>query len=163
MGFNFCTLRVNTLIREKYKNVAFPPTTYLLTYSLTYLLTHSMEQSPSWEANGLQLVKKFPAFYGTRRFITAFTSANHLSLSWASSVQSITHILLLEHPSYYYSPIYAWVSPEVSFLPNAIRNPWNSHYLRCMELKRSNNTAIQWCVYCFLAFRLLRKIAKSDC
>ena len=30
---------------------------------------------------GLQLVKKFPAFYGTRRFITAFTSARHLSLS----------------------------------------------------------------------------------
>jgi len=38
---------------------------------------------------GLQLVKKFPAFYGTRRFITAFTSARHLSLSWASSIQSI--------------------------------------------------------------------------
>ena len=32
----------------------------------------------------LELVKKFPAFYGTRRFITAFTSAYHLSLSWAS-------------------------------------------------------------------------------
>jgi hypothetical protein len=30
---------------------------------------------------GLQLVKNFPAFYGTRRFITAFTSARHLSLS----------------------------------------------------------------------------------
>jgi hypothetical protein len=29
----------------------------------------------------LQLVKKFPAFYGTRRFITALTSARHLSLS----------------------------------------------------------------------------------
>jgi hypothetical protein len=28
-----------------------------------------------------QLVKKFPAFYGTRRFITAFTRARHLSLS----------------------------------------------------------------------------------
>ena len=37
---------------------------------------------------GLQLVKKFPAFYGTRRFITALTSARHLSLSWASSIQS---------------------------------------------------------------------------
>jgi hypothetical protein len=37
----------------------------------------------------LQLVKKFLAFYGTRRFITVFTSARHLSLSWASSVQSI--------------------------------------------------------------------------
>jgi hypothetical protein len=30
---------------------------------------------------GRQLVKKFPAFYGTRRFITAFTRARHLSLS----------------------------------------------------------------------------------
>jgi len=29
---------------------------------------------------GFQLVKKFPEFYGTRRFITAFTSARHLSL-----------------------------------------------------------------------------------
>jgi len=30
---------------------------------------------------GSQLVKKFPAFFGTRRFITAFTSVRHLSLS----------------------------------------------------------------------------------
>jgi hypothetical protein len=30
---------------------------------------------------GLQLVKKFPAFYGTRRFITAFTSVHHLPVS----------------------------------------------------------------------------------
>jgi hypothetical protein len=30
---------------------------------------------------GLQLVKKFPAFYGNRRFLTALTSARHLSLS----------------------------------------------------------------------------------
>ena len=36
-----------------------------------------------------QLVKKFSAFYGTRRFITAFTSTCHLSLSWARSIQSI--------------------------------------------------------------------------
>jgi len=32
---------------------------------------------------GSQLVKKLPAFHWTRRFITAFTSARHLSLSWA--------------------------------------------------------------------------------
>ena len=37
---------------------------------------------------GLQLVKKFPAFHGTRRFITAFTSVRHLSLSWDSPIQS---------------------------------------------------------------------------
>jgi hypothetical protein len=30
---------------------------------------------------GYQVVKKFLAFYGTRRFITAFTNARHLSLS----------------------------------------------------------------------------------
>ena len=38
---------------------------------------------------GLQLVKKFPEFHGTRRFITALTSVRHLSLSWTSPVQSI--------------------------------------------------------------------------
>ena len=37
---------------------------------------------------GLQLVKKFPTFYGTRKFITALTSVRHLSLSWASPIQS---------------------------------------------------------------------------
>jgi len=32
---------------------------------------------------GSQLVKKLPVFYGTRRFTTSFTSARHLSLTWA--------------------------------------------------------------------------------
>jgi len=35
------------------------------------------------ELTGFQLVKKFPTFYGTWRFITSLTSARHLSLSWA--------------------------------------------------------------------------------
>jgi hypothetical protein len=38
---------------------------------------------------GSQLVKKFPAFRGTRMFITAFTDARHLSLPWARSIQSM--------------------------------------------------------------------------
>ena len=38
---------------------------------------------------GLELVKKFPAIHGTRRFITALTSVRHLSLSWARPIQSI--------------------------------------------------------------------------
>ena len=38
---------------------------------------------------GLQLVKKFPTFHGTRRLIAAFTSVRHLSVSWVSPVQSI--------------------------------------------------------------------------
>ena len=41
------------------------------------------------QLTGLQLVKKFPAFHGTRRFITALTSVLHLSVSWASPIQSI--------------------------------------------------------------------------
>ena len=32
--------------------------------------------------------QKFPAFYGTPRFITVLTSVRHLSLSWANSIQS---------------------------------------------------------------------------
>jgi hypothetical protein len=59
----------------------------------TYLLT-SRSRVLIEKLTGLQLVKKFPAFYGTRRFITAFTSARYLSLSWASSIQSI-----LRHPT----------------------------------------------------------------
>jgi hypothetical protein len=35
----------------------------------------------------LQLVKKFPKFYGTRRFISAFTRAHQLSLPWTRSTQ----------------------------------------------------------------------------
>ena len=54
--------------------------TYLLTPRCRVLLE---------KLTGLQLVKKFPAFYGTRRFITALTSVRHLSLSWASPIQSV--------------------------------------------------------------------------
>ena len=35
------------------------------------------------------LVQKFPAFHGTRRFITALTSVRQLSLFWANPIQSI--------------------------------------------------------------------------
>ena len=54
----------------------------------TYLLTPWCKVLLE-KLTGLQLVKKFPAFHGTRRFITALTSFRHLSLSWASSIQSI--------------------------------------------------------------------------
>jgi hypothetical protein len=44
---------------------------------------------------GPQLLNKFPAFYGTRRFITAFTTTRHLSLPWARTIQSMLLIPLL--------------------------------------------------------------------
>jgi len=55
----------------------------LLTYSLTPWCRVLLEK-----LTGLKLVKKFPTFYGTRRFVTALTSVRHLSLSCASSIQS---------------------------------------------------------------------------
>ena len=57
--------------------------------TLTYLLI-PWSRVLLEKLTGLQLVKKFPAFYGTQKFITPLTSARHLSLSWASSIQS-TH------------------------------------------------------------------------
>jgi hypothetical protein len=46
----------------------------------TCFLTPSSTDLPE-KLTGPQVVRKFPAFYGTRRFITAFTTARHLSLS----------------------------------------------------------------------------------
>ena len=69
--------------------------TYVLSYLLTLLtdlLTYLITPCSSVlleKLTGSQLVKKFPAFYGNRRIITAFTSARHLSLSWARSIQSM--------------------------------------------------------------------------
>jgi hypothetical protein len=40
---------------------------------------------------GPQLLTKFPAFYGTRTLITAFTTSHQLSLPWARSIQSTRH------------------------------------------------------------------------
>jgi len=60
--------------------IAFPLQLYLLTPWSRVLLQ---------KLTGLQLFDKFPAFYRTRMFITAFTSSRHLSLFRASSIQSI--------------------------------------------------------------------------
>jgi len=57
--------------------------TYLLTYLHNYLLTYLLTPYTRVleKLTGSQLVKKFPTFYGTRKFITTFTRARHVSLS----------------------------------------------------------------------------------
>ena len=60
-------------------NPVHRPTCHLLeilTYLLTYLLTPWCRVLLE-KLTGLQLVKKFPAFHGTRRFIIALTSVRH--------------------------------------------------------------------------------------
>jgi hypothetical protein len=58
--------------------------TYLFTY-FTYLLTPPSRVLLE-KLNFSHLVKKYPTFYGTRKFITTFTSAHHLFLSRTSSI-----------------------------------------------------------------------------
>jgi len=48
-------------------------------YYYYYLFTPCSRVLPE-KLTGFQVVKKFPAFYGTRRFITAVTRARHMSL-----------------------------------------------------------------------------------
>jgi len=55
--------------------------TYLLTYLHIYLLLTPCSKALLEKLIGSQLVKKFPAFYRTRRFITTFPRPRHLSLS----------------------------------------------------------------------------------
>jgi len=65
------------------------------------MICHPINQVPSRSSvllkkiTGPQLVKKFPAFYGTRKFITEFTTARHLSLSWARSIHSMPQLHFL--------------------------------------------------------------------
>jgi len=54
----------------------------------TYLRTYSVEQSPSWEANRFSASQEIPTFYGTRRFITSFTSVRHLSMNQLDPVHA---------------------------------------------------------------------------
>jgi hypothetical protein len=70
---------------------------YLLTYLLIPCSTVRLEK-----LTGLQLVKKFPAFYRTWRFITAFTSACQLSLSWASPLPHLSYMPCPSHSSQFY-------------------------------------------------------------
>jgi len=72
-----------------------------------------------------QLVKKFTAFYRTRRFITVFTTAWHWSLFWATWIQSTTH----SHPVSLRS---------ISVFPSTARYPeWSLPYEDFVQIIKS--------------------------
>jgi hypothetical protein len=66
---------VSVLPRQTFE--ALPVLTLRGTSGTHHSYTNCMEQSPSTENNSSTLVDKFPAFYGTRRFTTLFTSAQN--------------------------------------------------------------------------------------
>ena len=81
---NFITVYLTTWTQNLEANSLHKVLTYLFTDLLTPWSTVLLEK-----ITGFHLVKISPTFYGTRRFIIAFTSACHLSLSWSSSIQSM--------------------------------------------------------------------------
>ena len=113
-GFSTCATYASTCV-----------TGILHTYLLTPWCRILLEK-----LTGLQLVKKFPAFHGTRRFITALTSVRHLSLSWASPIQFI-----YPHPTSWRSILILSTHPRLGlpngFLPSGfptktLYNPFSS-------------------------------------
>jgi hypothetical protein len=63
-------------------------------YYKIYMCTHSRSWTLLEKLSIVQLFKNFPAFYGTRSFITVFTRTLHWSLFWARSIQSIPFHLI---------------------------------------------------------------------
>ena len=92
----------NICLLEKNSHISMHP---LLTYLLTPWCRVLFEK-----LTGLQLVKKFPAFHGTRRFITVLTSVCHLSLFWANPIQSI-----YPHPTFWGSILILFTHLRLGF------------------------------------------------
>jgi hypothetical protein len=80
------------------------------------LLTCSTEQSPSWEANQFAASQEI-----SRIFMEPEGSLPHSQVPATcpdpepTPSSSHNHLQLPEDPSYYYPPIYVWVSPMASF------------------------------------------------
>ena len=103
------------------KFICFSPTmkqiNFFLSFnSITQQDAHYKKKKLSWEANRFWACQEIPSILWTWIFITTFTRANHQSLSWVRSIQSMPL-----HPTSWrsilivYPPIYAWVFPADSF------------------------------------------------
>ena len=92
--FSACSHR--STYGDSFELYSYLPITFLLLMSNFSLLNKQTYLRTAWsrvlleKLTDSQLVKLLSAFYGSRKFIPAFTSARHLSLSWASSIQSIS-------------------------------------------------------------------------
>ena len=76
----------------------------------TNWLNNSKEQSPSWEITDPHLFNTFSTFYGTRKFITAFTRTRNPYLSWVRSFQLIPHSVSKKFILILYSHIFLGLS-----------------------------------------------------
>jgi hypothetical protein len=121
---NYCGfgLRPSSNIKKKPRELNVSETGSVSCYlpltksCLRYLYTVSSNWALLDKPWILRLLKNFPAFYRTRRFIFVFTRTLHWSLSWAKSIQSITsHPISLRYVLIL-STNHVLVFPVVSFL-----------------------------------------------
>ena len=97
-----------------------------------------IQMSASWEARRFSDSQEIPAFYGTRRFITAVTIARNLSLSWARSIQSIPPHPTSWIPILILSPHLRLCLPSLHIkiiIPYALTMPSLSHLTSCTPTK----------------------------
>jgi hypothetical protein len=76
------------------------------------ILSYSMEQNPSWEANKFSTSQDIPRILWNPKVHYRSTSARHLSLSWASSTQSIP-------PTFYFLKIH--LNSIFPFTPGSLK------------------------------------------
>jgi hypothetical protein len=107
-------------------------------HQVTHSWTWALHEKPPI----VQLLKNFPAFYGTRKFITVLTRALHCTLSWARSIQSIPSYLSNIHFNIFHAPT-AW-SSQWSLLAFLHSSATHSCYMPCSShppwLDHSNYT-----------------------
>jgi hypothetical protein len=133
-----------------------------------------MELSPSWEAI-TQLLKNFPIFYGTRRFITVFATALNWSLSWVRSIQStqpqpisLRYILILSThlrlglpngllPSGFPPISYMHFSPppHSCYVHHSSHPPWLDHSNYTWRRVRVIKSSLEFCRQKFLLHILI--------
>jgi hypothetical protein len=103
-------LRMKESIHRNCRSSKWPEQSILLRQRKKPCITRALLD----KLRATHIVKKFPSFYGTRRFITVFTRARKWSLSWTRCIQST-----LFYPislRFTYLPIYAYVFRVVSSL-----------------------------------------------
>ena len=89
---------------------------------------------------GSKLINKFPTFYRIRRFITGFTCARYLSLTWAKSIQPMPYphpsswrsIFLFYKKNYIYIHTYIYIYIYNSLF---LQCPLESHLMFCTPTK----------------------------
>jgi len=114
-----------------------------------YLLT-PRSRVPIEKLPGFQQVKKFPALYVIQRFITAFTSARHVSLSLSSSTHSVPPHLNIGLPSMpgppkwslslrfpHRNPVYVSPVPHTRYMPSQSNSRFFFYNLKYRSLSSS--------------------------